>query len=516
MRRWPVALTVLMAVLAAGCEEAVDITERPREVVREVKVARDPTPVFLSRRIPLADIERELADAVPASLGDLRRTDWDVLCESREVRVRRYRRGRREIVRRVRRVCQGARINGSIWRDGPARIGGDGGVLRIEVPIAYRFTVRGRGDARDREAKLEGKRVVRARVDVAFDETWKASARISDTLEWNEPPEVEALGSKFSFEGPVRKALKRRLRTIAETIQEALARNGEKMRALAEQGWRHLHYPVQLLEEPAIWLRGRPTAVRLAGVFLHDHALELRLAIMTRLETYVGERPVPLLAGALPALSPQAPVAERTRLSMPAFVPYEEVAAAAARGLVPGTRLRLEVLPEEVGVEVTGFEVAPADAGRIAIGARLALSLPERWGSVVGTAYVVARPVVARGETVLRLSRPGLAKPGAAPMLHRDGRFLLAGRAFPEAIAKAVAVDLGTRFRKALSRANAATSRPFGDRLWLNGSFDEVEVTAIVPQRDGIRIELSLVGELAIRADAAPAAAVTTTGALAR
>ena len=176
---------------------------------------------------------------------------------------------RRILVFRVNANCD---VSGFIQRSGPVSLYGRGDHVYGSVPIfgavegqgANRFTSRIHGET-EASATIEAE----ARPQLTRD--WSLDLNFSDGFRWSEPPVLHVLGREI----PLSKYAEPRIRAQLSHVRAralAAARRLD-LRGKAATAWRHAFEPVQLSDNPPVWLQLTPQSAAFAGVRANSSVL---------------------------------------------------------------------------------------------------------------------------------------------------------------------------------------------------------------------------------------------------
>lgn len=482
VRAGSVAAVVASALLSSGCQEVVDFTRKPIHRAKDLKPAIVQTPIFVTWRTDVRVLESQLVEKVPEVIATVRTGLRRAAC----------------VLRRGRKRCLNAVVTGKIMRSGEARLSGDASGVRLEIPVRYELTARGIGYARSQTETVSGAMTMTALYSVTLNDDWQPSVALARQLQVDGEKTIKLLNGQLSIEKLVRFRLARRLAGSARDLRQLI--RTQSLKDMTRRAWRSLHYPVQIASKPELWLRGEPYAAHFGGFKIAGGVLEMRIALMTKLHTYIDERPLPLIAQELPQLRTDEPTIKRSRLSMPLLVPYPKITKAINARLASGEPMDLGPEGKDLTIAVNAVRLYPSNS-RLALALDLEVEQEDQWRSLVGKAFLLGRPQVRRGTSILDLQRVEFTAPTPSPDLFKDGKFLLPKAPFVDAFKKAVKFDLNDAFKKLLAGANASTNRRMGDRFWLKGRFEQIEVGAITPLRDALQLNVELIGDLTINGE---------------
>jgi hypothetical protein len=169
---------------------------------------------------------------------------------------------RRVLFWRVNANCD---IYGYVERSGPVSLYGRGDRVYGSVPIygalegqgANRFTARIHGET---EASV----TIEAEARPELNRDWSLALNFNDGFRWSEPAVLHVMGREI----PLSKYAEPRIRAKLGAVREralAAARRLD-LHDKAETAWRHAFEPVQLSDNPQVWLQLTPQSAAFAGV----------------------------------------------------------------------------------------------------------------------------------------------------------------------------------------------------------------------------------------------------------
>src|ERR1700760_4977615 len=205
---------------------------------------------------------------------------------------------KRVLFARIRANCD---IYGFVDRSGPVSLYGRGDRFYGSVPIygaiegqgANRFTARIHGET-------EASATVEAEARPELTKDWSVDLNFSDGFHWSEPPVLHVLGREI----PISKYAEPRIREELGVVRGralAAARRLD-LHDKAATAWRHAFEPVQLSDNPEVWLQLTPQNAAFAGVRAEGKVLRGSLELSGSAETVVGQHPSAVTATALPSL----------------------------------------------------------------------------------------------------------------------------------------------------------------------------------------------------------------------
>src|SRR5271155_4332715 len=169
---------------------------------------------------------------------------------------------RRVLFFRVNANCD---IYGYVERSGPVSLYGRGNRVYGSVPIhgalegqcANRFTARIHGET-EASATVE----IEARPELSRD--WSLELNFSDGFRWSEPPVLHVMGREIPLSNYAEPRIRAELAHVRARALAAARRLD--LHDKAATAWRHAFEPVQLSENPEVWLQLTPQNAAFAGV----------------------------------------------------------------------------------------------------------------------------------------------------------------------------------------------------------------------------------------------------------
>jgi Domain of unknown function (DUF4403) len=410
----------------------------------------------------LRDLASDIEADIPQRLASI---DEQVSCVHRRV-----------LFFRVNANCD---IYGYVDRSGPVSLYGRGDRVYGSVPIygaiegqgANRFTARIHGET-------EASATVEAEARPELTKDWSVDLNFSDGFHWSEPPVLHVLGREI----PISKYAEPRIRTVLGEVRGralAAARRLD-LRAKAETAWRHAFEPVQLSDNPPVWLQLTPQNVAFAGVHASSTVLSGSLELSGSAETAIGQQPAAVTPTPLPALGHEVSNPGSFDVILPIHVGYDVLKDKISQAI--------GMLPPLPGFAVRDVDVYPS-SGKLVIGLRIAKSDDTDPNAGSWTYLTGAVQVDAAGHTV-RLSNLGVVtndevlSPIIQPIMAQ--------------LNDKMDVDYGVAYQNLLNAANAKLTRPLKDGFRMQGHLDSAKLERVYLPADGITIAFRATGELKI------------------
>jgi hypothetical protein len=410
----------------------------------------------------LPRLASDIAEDIPRRLASI---DERVSCVHRRV-----------LFFRVNANCD---IYGYVERSGPVSLYGRGDRVYGSVPIygalegqgANRFTARIHGET-EASATIE----VEARPQLSRD--WSLDLNFSDGFHWSEPPVLHVMGRDI----PLAKYAEPRIRTqLAHVRARALAAARRlDLRDKAATAWRHAFEPVQLSENPAVWLQLTPQNAAFAGARADTKVLRGSLELSGSAETVVGQHPAAVTATALPQLGRDVSEPGEFDVILPIRIGYDMMKDKITQAIT--------AVAPAAGMAVRDVEVYPS-SGKLVVGLRIAKASDAdpnagQWAYLTG-----ALQVDADGHAV-RLFDLSAAT---------DDEGLAATiNPFVAQLREKMSVDYGVAYENLLNAANERLTRPLKDGFRMEGRLSSAKLEKTYLSADGIVIALRASGELKV------------------
>jgi hypothetical protein len=383
---------------------------------------------------------------------------------------------RRVLFWRVNANCD---IHGYVERSGGVSLYGRGDRVYGSVPIygalegqgANRFTARIHGET-EASATIE----TEARPELTRD--WSLALNFSDGFRWSEPPVLHVMGREI----PLSKYAEPRIRAELGVVREralAAARRLD-LRGKAETAWHHAFEPIQLSDDPQVWLQLTPQSAAFAGVRAQGRVLSGSLELSGSAQTTVGQQPPAVTATALPALGRDVSAPGAFDVILPVRVGYDVLKDKITQAI--------SAVAPVAGLSVRDVEVYPS-SGKLVIGLRIAKASDSdpnagQWTYLTGSIQVDADGHAIRlADLSAATDDEGLASV-VDPIVSQ--------------LRNKTSVDYGVAYENLLNAANAKLNRPLKDGYRMEGHLSSAKLEKLYLPADGAVIALRATGDLKI------------------
>jgi Domain of unknown function (DUF4403) len=383
---------------------------------------------------------------------------------------------RRVLVFRVNANCD---VWGFVERSGPVALYGRGDRVYGSVPIhgalegqgANRFTARIHGET-------EASATVEAEGRPELSRVWSLDLNFSDGFRWSEPPVLHVLGHDISLAKYAEPRIRAQLAHVRARALAAARRLD--LHEKAATAWRHAFEPVELSDNPEVWLQLMPQSAAFAGVRADSKVLRGSLELSGSAETLVGQHPPVVTATALPSLGRDVSEPGEFDVILPIRIGYDLLKDKI-------TQATAAVAPV-AGMSVRDVEVYPS-SGKLVVGLRIAKASDTdpnagQWAYLTGSVQVDADGHSVRLSDLGATTDDEVLAPVIDPILTQ--------------LRDKMSVDYGVAYQNLLNAANEKLTRPLKDGFRMEGHLSSAKLEKVYLPADGIVIALRANGELKI------------------
>jgi Domain of unknown function (DUF4403) len=383
---------------------------------------------------------------------------------------------KRVLVFRIRANCD---VDGFVDR-GAMSVYGRGDYIVGSVPIfgtiegqgANRFTSRIHGAA-------EGRATVEVESRPKLTRDWSVDLNFSDSFHWTEPPVLHVLGRDISLTKYAEPSIRRQLGRIRAQAQQAARRLD--LHDKAAKAWEQAFQPVQISQDPPVWLQITPAGAAFAGVHATAKDLSGSLELTGTVQTLVGQAPSAVTPTPLPALGNDVAQPGTFDVLLPVRVNYDAmrdrimqmVAASKAAPIVK----EMQIYPSS-GKLVIGLRVAKPGDGEPAAGEWLYLSAALN----VDASQQSIKISNLAGDTSL---------PEGSVAAQLQDQLLDQLKQIP-------GIGYGLAYQNLLNAANERLNRPLKNGFRMEGQLTTAKLDSIQLLADGVSIALRVSGDLKI------------------
>jgi Domain of unknown function (DUF4403) len=383
---------------------------------------------------------------------------------------------RRVLFFRVNANCD---IYGYVERSAGVSLYGRGGRVYGSVPIygalegqgANRFTARIHG-------QTEASATIEAEAHPELNHDWSLALNFSDGFRWSEPPVLRVMGREI----PLSKYAEPRIRAQLAVVREHALGAARRLdlREKAATAWRHAFEPVQLSDDPQVWLQLTPQNAAFAGVRAEGRVLSGSLELSGSAQTTVGQQPPAVTATALPSLGRNVSAPGEFDVILPVRIGYDVLKDKVTQAVA--------AMASDAGFSIREVDVYPS-SGNLVVGLRVAKASDTDPNAGQWTYLTASLRVDADGHAV-RVSDLSATTD--------DEELAAVVDPIVSQLRDKISVDYGIAYENLLNAANAKLTRPLKDGYRMEGHLSSAKLEKVYLAADGIEIALRTSGDLKI------------------
>jgi Domain of unknown function (DUF4403) len=387
---------------------------------------------------------------------------------------------KRVFVFRIRANCD---VDGFVDR-GAISLYGRGDHLVGSIPIfgtiegqgANRFTARIHGDA-------EGRAMVEVESRPKLGKDWSVDLNFSDSFHWTEPPILHVLGRDISLTRYAEPSIRKQLGRIRTEAREAARRLD--LHDKAAKAWEQAFQPVQISQDPPVWLQVTPSSAAFAGVHANAKDLSGSLELTGTAQTLVGQAPSAVTPTPLPPLGDGISEPGTFDILLPVRVNYDALR----------DKIMQVVAASDAAAIVKEMQIYPS-SGKLVIGVRVAKpdAKPGDADPASGEwLYLSATLSVDAGQQSIKISNltADSSLPDGSAAAQLQNQLLDRLKQIPD-------VGYGLAYQNLLTAANERLNRPLKNGFRMEGSLTTAKLDSIQLLADGVSIALRVSGDLRI------------------
>jgi hypothetical protein len=383
---------------------------------------------------------------------------------------------RRVLVFRIRANCD---VDGFVDR-GPMSLYGRGDRIVGAVPIfgsiegqgANRFTSRIHGDA-------EGRAIVEVEARPKLRKDWSLDLNFSDSYHWSEPPILHVLGRDIALTKYAEPSIRKQLGRIRSHAEEAELRLD--LHDKAAKAWEQTFQPIEISQDPQVWLQIVPTSAAFAGVHADAKDLSGSLELTGTVQTLVGQAPSAVTPTPLPPLGDDVSLPGTFDVLLPVRVSYDALS----------DKIMQMVAATKAGAMVKEIQIYPS-SGKLVFGVRVAT--PVDTDPAAGEWFYLSGALnVDPGQQSVRISNLAgdSSLPDGSEAAQIQNEILGRIKEIPD-------VSYGVAYQNLLNAANERLNRPLKKGFRMEGQLGSAKLDSIQLLADGVSIALRVSGDLKI------------------
>jgi Domain of unknown function (DUF4403) len=453
------ALVLLCTAAFAGTASA---GEKPPVIPDAPATLTTPSRVSATIEFGLPSIASAVEHNVPRRLATI---DERIGCVNKRV-----------LVFRIRANCD---VDGFVDR-GAMSVYGRGDHIVGSIPIfgsiegqgANRFTSRIHGDA-------EGRAMVEVESRPKLTRDWSVDLNFSDSFRWTEPPVLHVLGRDISLTKYAEPSIRRQLGRVRAQAQEAARRLD--LHGKAAKAWEQAFQPVQISQDPPVWLQITPASAAFAGVHATAKDLSGSLELTGTVQTLVGQAPSAVTPTPLPALGNDVAQPGTFDVLLPVRVNYNAMR----------DKIMQAVATSKAAPVVREMQIYPS-SGKLVIGVRVAK--PGDNEPAAGEwLYLSAALNVDASQQSIKISNLAgdTSLPEGSVAAQLQDELLDQLKQVPD-------IGYGLAYQNLLNAANERLNRPLKNGFRMEGQLTTAKLDGIQLLTDGVSIALRVSGDLKI------------------
>ena len=383
---------------------------------------------------------------------------------------------RRVLVFRIRANCD---VDGFVDR-GAMSLYGRGNHLVGSIPIfgtiegqgANRFTSRIHGNA-------EGRAMVEVESYPKLTRDWSVDLNFSDSFHWTEPPVLHVLGRDISLTKYAEPSIRNQLGRIRAQAQETARRLN--LHDKAAKAWEQAFQPVQISQDPPVWLQITPASAAFAGIHADARELSGSLELTGTAQTLVGQAPSAVTPTPLPPLGNEVSQPGTFDILLPVRVNYDALR----------DKIMQVVAASKAAPIVKEMQIYPS-SGKLVIGVRVAK--PGDTDPAAGEwLYLSGALNVDAGQQSIKISNLAgdTSLPEGSPTAQLQQQLLDQLKEIPD-------IGYGLAYQNLLNAANERLNRPLKNGFRMEGQLTTAKLDSIQLLADGVSIALRVSGDLKI------------------
>jgi hypothetical protein len=342
----------------------------------------------------------------------------------------------------------------------------------IEGQGANRFTSRIHGNA-------EGRAMVEVESRPKLTKDWSVDLNFSDSFHWSEPPVLHVLGRDISLTKYAEPSIRIQLGRIRAHAQEAARRLD--LHDKAAKAWEQAFQPVQISQDPQVWLQIVPASAAFAGVYANARDLSGSLELTGTVQTLVGQAPATVTPTPLPPLGNDVSQPGTFDILLPVRVNYDALR----------DKIMQVVAASKAGPIVKEMQIYPS-SGKLVIGVRVAK--PGDSDPAAGEwVYLSGALNVDAGQQSIRISNLAgdSSLPEGSVAAQLQNQLLDQLKEIPD-------IGYGVAYQNLLNAANERLNRPLKNGFRMEGQLSTAKLDSIQLLADGVSIALRVSGDLKI------------------
>jgi Domain of unknown function (DUF4403) len=308
---------------------------------------------------------------------------------------------------------------------------------------------------------------------------WSIDLNFSDSFHWSEPPVLHVMGRDIALAKYAEPSIRKQLGRIRAHAQESARRLD--LHEKAARAWEQAFQPVQISQDPPVWLQVTPTSAAFAGVHANARDLSGSLELTGTAQTLVGQAPTPVTPTPLPPLGDEVDQPGTFDILLPVRVNYDALR----------DKIMQVVAASKAGPVVKEMQIYPS-SGKLVIGVRVAK--PGDTDPAAGEWFYLSSAItVDAGQQSIHISNleGDSSLPDGSEAAQLQNQILDLLKEIPD-------VGYGLAYQNLLNAANERLNRPLKNGFRMEGQLSSAKLDSIQLLADGVSIALRASGDLKI------------------
>jgi hypothetical protein len=308
---------------------------------------------------------------------------------------------------------------------------------------------------------------------------WSIDLNFSDSFHWSEPPILHVLGRDILLTKYAEPSIRKQLGRIHQHALEAARRLD--LHDKAAKAWEQAFQPIQISQDPPVWLQITPASAAFAGVHANARELSGSLELTGTAQTLVGQAPSAVTPTPLPPLSNDISQPGTFDILLPVRVNYDAMR----------DKIMQAVAASKAAPVVKEMQIYPS-SGKLVIGVRVAK--PGDTDPAAGEwLYLSGALNVDPSQQSIHISNLAgdSSLPDGSEAAQLQNQILDRLKNIPD-------VGYGLAYQNLLNAANERLNRPLKNGFRMEGQLSSAKLDSIQLLADCLSIALRVSGDLKI------------------
>lgn len=325
------------------------------------------------------------------------------------------------------------------------------------------------------------------------DSQWRLTASTETSFEWDRKPKWNLVVFKVRISSVIKPFIKSKMEEVAAEINHFIEKDIQLERHAAT-AWEVANAPIQIANEPPVWLNIQPGTVQVFRRPIQFGATEIstQISIPVSLQATLGKTPVIASTGNLPAFQKKESIPDFFQTSVTSLLPYSELSVLfeGEEFSLDHDKLRFQV--RNVGMKMKGENLNTSLSLQGSV-KRLGRRFPFRVIMFVSTLPEVD---ATEGRIKIRLLDHEFLTPNWWLRLYSR----LAKKAFKRELSRELNLFIESVDERVVNEIQQALQgRKIDDLLQLHGQLNKFKHRAVTLTPTGIEVHSNLQGEIQVK-----------------